>query len=82
MIERRTERPPKPRSRPSGENKAVQAYRAKLDSVDKNVCEATSRLDRELKQFLIDLKTPVPPKISEEEAAEVEEIPHPPPPRQ
>jgi len=46
----------------SGEHPAVKAYRDKLESVDKGGSEAVSALDRELQQFLDDLKTPVPPK--------------------
>lgn len=46
----------------SGEHPAVKAYRDKLESVDKGGDAAVSALDRELQQFLDDLKTPVPPK--------------------
>jgi hypothetical protein len=55
----RSERPPRS-ARPSGEHPAVRAYRAKLDSVAEGAAKAKSKLDRELQQFLTDLKTPVP----------------------
>lgn len=61
--ERASKRPPKlTNSCASGEHPAVRAYRAKLDSVDEGVTAATSELDKQLQQFLKDLKTPVPPK--------------------
>jgi len=56
----------KPKSKPSGEHPAVKTYRAKLESVDRGVTAATSELDRALQEFLTDLKTPVPPKPTEE----------------
>ena len=46
----------------SGEHPAVQAYRAKLESVERGAAAATSKLDRELDEYLTVLKTPVPPK--------------------
>lgn len=48
----------------SGEHPAVKAYRAKLASVDKGASAAMSDLDRELQEFLDDLKknTPIPPE--------------------
>ena len=46
----------------SGEHPAVRAYRDKLKSVDKGGTAAVRALDRELQEFLDDLKTPVPPK--------------------
>ena len=45
----------------SGQHPAVQAYRAKLESVDRGSTDATSELDRELQKFLDDLKTLPPP---------------------
>ena len=47
-------------SKSSGQHPAVKMYRAKLDSVEKNVSAATTALDLELQKFLTDLKTPVP----------------------
>ncbi len=72
------ERPSKhpPKTAQSGQHPAVKAYRAKLGSIDKKVCEATTELDRKLQQFLTDLKTPVP-----EEAPTSSEPPPMPPPR-
>lgn len=55
--------PPKSaRSARSGEHPAVQAYRAKLESIDEGATAATCELDRALQEFLTNLKTPVPPK--------------------
>ena len=44
----------------SGEHPAVQAYRAKLSSIEEGATEAIKKLDHELEEFLSDLKTPVP----------------------
>lgn len=63
----------------SGNHPAVKAYRAKLESVDENVTSATSKLDRELQEFLNVMKTPVPPKPTEAEAEEKEPDPRRPP---
>jgi len=41
----------------SGEHPAVKAYRDKLESVDRGSTAAVSALDRELQEFLDDLKT-------------------------
>ncbi len=41
----------------SGEHPAVKAYRDKLESVDKGSTAAVSELDRELQEFLDDLRT-------------------------
>lgn len=49
-----------PKAASSGEHPAVQAYRAKLESVDEGVSAATSKLDQALQEFLAALKTPVP----------------------
>lgn len=46
----------------SGEHRAVQTYRAKLDSIDEGVMVAAEKLDRDLEEFLRDLRTPVPPR--------------------
>lgn len=48
----------------SGQHPAVQAYRAKLESISNGAAStATSKLDREIDEFLTVLKTPVPPKL-------------------
>lgn len=54
------EKKPKSGRSLSGQHPAVQAYRAKLESVDRNVSEATSELDKTLQEFLTALKTPIP----------------------
>jgi len=57
--ERPAKNPPKS-TRSSGEHPAVQAYRAKLESVDEGASAATNALDKALQEFLGVLKTPVP----------------------
>ncbi len=56
----RQSKPPVVQTAKSGQHPAVQAYRKKLESIDKGATAATDELDRALQQFLIDLKTPVP----------------------
>lgn len=51
-----------PKAAASGEHPAVQAYRAKLKSLDESTEAATTKLDKELEEFLVALRTPVPPK--------------------
>lgn len=46
----------------SGQHPVVQAYRAKLDSIEESAVTATSDLDRRLEEFLTELKTPAPPR--------------------
>lgn len=60
----------------SGEHRAVKVYREKLDSVAEKGAKAVDELDRELQEFLDDLRTPVPENAppalkgtAEEEAA-------------
>jgi hypothetical protein len=55
-----SKRPPKAVQASSGEHPAVQAYRAKLESVDEGASAATTELDKALQEFLTALKTPVP----------------------
>lgn len=62
MTERRSKRPTVAPTAKSGQHPAVQAYRAKLESIDNGATAATVELDRELDQFLRDLRTPVPPR--------------------
>lgn len=61
MTERRSKRPTAAPTAKSGEHPAVKAFRAKLDSIDEGTAAKTAELDRELDQFLRDLRTPVPP---------------------
>ena len=56
-------RPPSSRSKPSktaqsGQHPAVKVYRAKLDSVAEGATVAMNELDRSLREFIQDLKTP------------------------
>ena len=55
-----TKPPPAPRTK-SGQHPAVQAFRAKLESIADGD-EKRAELDHELEEFLKDLKTPLPPK--------------------
>lgn len=58
MTEHVEHRPQKQRaSARSGDHPAVKAYRDKLESVDRGSTAAVSALDRELQEFLDDLKT-------------------------
>lgn len=59
-----SDRPPSSKKRASaksGQHPAVQAYRAKLESIESGASEAISKLDHEFDAFLSDLKTPKVP---------------------
>jgi hypothetical protein len=64
VTERRSKRPtviPSPTAK-SGQHPAVQAYRAKLESISEgSAVAAVSELDSQLEEFLRDLRTPIPP---------------------
>lgn len=65
-----TERAPQSRRQgKSGEHPAVQAYRAKLESIDEGITAAKADLDRKLEEFMHDMKTPVPTVPPEPEHA-------------
>lgn len=57
---------PRPSKRPmrttkSGEHRAVEAYRNKLESIAGVTVDVTEQLDRDLDDFLNSVRTPVPP---------------------
>ena len=55
-----TTRPP-PKATPSGQHPAVREYRAKLESIAEGD-EVRKNLDRQLDEYLQELRTPLPPK--------------------